>query len=84
MELRRQRHDDGIDVVAAKQLVGGDRQAVLFAGKTLGARAVGVGDGMQGAKRLQRADMVRPQYPHPRTAIRGFIRSLFFFFRAET
>ena len=59
MELRRQRHDDGVDVVAREQLVGLDGQAILLAGETFGARPVGVGDGMQRAERLQGADMVR-------------------------
>ena len=59
MELRRQRHDDAVDVVAGKQLVRLDGEAILFAGKTFGARPVGVGHGVKRAERLQRADMVR-------------------------
>ena len=58
MELRRQRHDDGVDIVAHEQLVGLDRQAVLLAGKTFGARPVGVGNRMQRAERLEGADVV--------------------------
>ena len=38
VELRRQRHDDGVDVVAREQLVGRDRQAILLAGEAFGAR----------------------------------------------
>ena len=59
MELRRQRHDDAVDVVAGKQRVRLDGKAVLLAGETFRSRPVGVGDGMKRAERLQRADMVR-------------------------
>ena len=59
MELRRQRHDDGVDVVAGKQRVRIDGKAILLAGETFRARPVGVGDGMERAERLERADVVR-------------------------
>ena len=42
----------------ANSCVGIDRQAVLLAGETFGARAVGVRDRMQRAERLERADVV--------------------------
>ena len=58
MELRRQRHDDGVDVVARDQFLGQDGQAILLAGKAFGAGVVGVGNRMQRAERLQGADVV--------------------------
>jgi hypothetical protein len=59
MKLRRQRHDDGVDIAAGKQLIRIDGETVLLAGKAFGARAVGVGNRMQRAECLERADMVR-------------------------
>ena len=58
MELRRQRHDDGVDIGAFEQLVRLDRQAVLLAGKAFGAGAIDVGNGMERAERLEGADVV--------------------------
>lgn len=58
MELRRQGHDDGVDIVTHEQLVGLDRQAILFAGKAFGTGPVGVGNRVQRAERLEGADMV--------------------------
>jgi hypothetical protein len=60
MELRWKRHNDRIDVIPVKQIVRVDGLDILVAGETLCARAVGVGDGVQGAKRLQGADMIGP------------------------
>ncbi len=58
VELRRQRHDDGIDIVANEKLIRLDCQAILLAGETFRAGAVGVGNGVQSAERLEGADMV--------------------------
>ncbi len=63
VELRRQRHDDAVDILARKQFVGRDSEAILFAGEAFGACAVGVGNGMQRAERLQGADMVGAPVP---------------------
>ncbi len=58
VELRRQRHDDGIDVGSEMQLVGIDRQAFLLAGEALGARAIGVRNRIERVERLERANVV--------------------------
>jgi hypothetical protein len=58
MELRRQRHDDRIDISAGEQFVRRKRQTALLGGKALGARRIGVGDRVQRAERLQGTDVV--------------------------
>lgn len=58
VELRGQRHDDGIDVGTVEQSVRLDRQTILLAGETFGASPIDVGNGSERAKRLEGADMV--------------------------
>ncbi len=58
MELRRQRHDDGIDVAADKERLRLDRQAILLTGEAFGAGRVDVRDRVQRAERLEGADVV--------------------------
>jgi hypothetical protein len=58
MELGRQRHHHGIDVVASEKLARVNRKAVVLDAKTFGARGIGIGYCVKDAKALQRADVV--------------------------
>src|SRR5690606_15489261 len=58
VELRRQRHHDGVDVVALIKVVGLDRQAILLRCEAFGPRGIGIRDGMEDAKRFEGTDMV--------------------------
>ena len=65
MELRWQRHDDGVDIIPRKQVVGRDRQAILFAGKAFGTGKIEVRDRVKCAQPFQRPDMVAAPVPAP-------------------
>ena len=58
MVLRRQCHDDRVNILTLKQLIGRNRKALLFAGEALRPSRIGIRDGVQGAKRFQRADVI--------------------------
>lgn len=73
MELRRQRHDDGVDIVTDEQLVRLDRQAVLLAGKAFRAARLVSETACSAPSALRVRMWLLPQYPQPRTAMRGFI-----------
>ena len=58
MELRRQRHDDGVDIVASEQVVRRDRQAFLLAGEAFGPGGIGIRNRVKRTQALQGADVV--------------------------
>ena len=58
MELRRQCHDDGVDVVTFIEFVDGDLEHVVLGGEACGPIVILVGNGMEGAETFERTHVV--------------------------
>ena len=59
MELRRQCHDDRVDVVAGEDVVDADGQTAMLGREAFRACGIGIRHRLKRAERLERSDMVR-------------------------